>query len=71
MLVKPHEPRWKKIKDKINLLKKDLSCLNRWNKDELHIEATKDQLGNRYWVKDKGLKVVIKELKKKGSGNLI
>ena len=46
-------------------LKKGISRLDRWSKDELHNEATKDQLGNRFKVKDKGLKVVIEELKQR------
>ena len=44
---------------------KDLSRLDWWSKDELHNEGTKDQLRNRYKVKDKGLKVVIEELKQR------
>ena len=65
-LAKPQEPRWKeRMKDKINSLMKDLSRLDWWSKDELHNEGTKDQLRNRYKVKDKGLKVVIEELKQR------
>ena len=40
-----------RIKHKINSLRKDLSHLDRGSKDELHDEATKDQLRNRYKVK--------------------
>ena len=62
----PQEPRWKKrIRDNINSMRKDLSLLDRWSKDELHNEGTKIQLGNRYKVKDKGLTVVTEELKQK------
>ena len=62
----PQEPRLKKrIKDNINLMRKDLSRLDRWSKDELHNEGTKIQLGNRYKVKDKGLTVVTEELKER------
>ena len=61
-LAKPQKSIWKKrIQRKINALRKHLSRLDRWSKDELHNEATKDQLGNK--VEDKGLKVVIEELK--------
>ena len=52
-------------KDKINSLRKDLSVLDRWSKGELHNEATKDQLENRYNVKHKGLELVIEELKQR------
>ena len=52
-------------KDKINSLRKDLSALDRWSKGELHNEATKDQLENRYNVKDKGLELVIEEMKQR------
>ena len=56
-LAKPQEPRWRKrIKDKINSLRNNLSRLDRWSKDKLHNEATKDQMRNRSKVKDKGLK---------------
>ena len=62
----PEEPRWKKrIKDNINSMRKDLSRLDRWSKDELHNEGTKIQLGNRYKIKDKGLIVVTEELKQR------
>ena len=43
----------------------DLTRLDWWNKDELYNEATMDQLVNRYKVKDKGLKVLINELKQR------
>lgn len=62
-LEKPQEPRRKKrIKGKINSLRKDLEHLDRWGKVELLNERTKDQPGNTYKVKDKRLKLVIKEL---------
>ena len=65
-LAKLQEPRCKKrIKDKINSLTKNLSHLDQWSKAELHNEATKDKLGNRYKVKDKELKLVIEELKQR------
>ena len=43
-LRKPQEPRWRK---RINSLRKDITRLDRWSKNEIHNEATKDQLGNR------------------------
>ena len=63
-LAKPQELEWKKIiEDKVNSLRMDFTRLDWWNKDELYNEATMDQLINRYKIEDKGLKVVIKELK--------
>ena len=58
------EPRWKKrIKDKINSLRKDLNRLDRWSKDELHNETSKDQLGNRYKLKGNNPKLHLDESK--------
>ena len=60
------EPMWKKrIKSKVNTLRKDLSRLDRWDKKELHNDGIKEQLEMKYKVKNKGLNVVIEELKQR------
>ena len=65
--VKPTEDaRWKKrIKTKINMLRKDLSRLDRWCKKELHNSGIKEELEKKYNVKSKGMNVVIEELKQR------
>ena len=37
-----------RIKDKINLLRRDFNCLDWWSKKELYQETIKEQLENRY-----------------------
>ena len=70
-LTKPQGSRWKKkIKNKINSLRENLSHLDWWSADKLHDEAIKDQVGEKYKVKDKELKVVTEE-QSKGCSKII
>ena len=46
----------------LNSLKKDFIELDRWSKNGFYKETLMEQLGNKYKMKDKGLRVTTKEL---------
>ena len=64
------EPWWKKrIKGKIASMRKDLSRLDRWNRQELSRTKIQEALKKKYHIPGKKLNVVIEELKQRISAN--
>ena len=58
------EPWWKRrIKQKIATMRKDLSRLDRWNRQELSRNQMKESLKKRFDIPKKKITTVIEELK--------
>ena len=63
---KQQEPHWKRrIENKINSLRKDVSLITRWQNDRLNKEREKERLDQMYRIRRKGFKRVAEELKQR------
>ena len=63
---KVKEPWWKRrIKNKIEKMRKELSRLDRWKKQEVRNQRLKEEMKKKYQMKNKSIDVVIEELKQR------
>ena len=64
------EPWWKKrIKKKIDTMRKEVSRLERWKKQEIKNRRLKDEMRRKYQLDNKSIKVRIEELKRRITAN--
>ena len=63
---KVREPWWKRrIEGQIKQLRKDISQLDSWAKNRIKKDRITDRLESKYYVKNKGIRVVIEELRQR------
>ena len=64
------EPWWKRrLKNKIEKMRKELSRLDRWKKQEIRNQRLKEEMKKKYQMKNKSIEVLIEELKQRITAN--
>ena len=64
------EPWWKRrLKNKIEKMRKELSRLDRWKKQEIRNQRLKEEIKKKYQMKNKSIEVLIEELKQRITAN--